>query len=49
MEDLKVNGHEVLILMDANKAEEQTFQIQTHNIKFVTNKLFHVDDPLMVH
>jgi hypothetical protein len=43
VEELKNNGHEVLILMDANQAEEQTFQPQTHNTKIVTKKGFHVD------
>jgi hypothetical protein len=43
VEELKENGQEVLILMDANQAEEQTYQSQTHNIKLVTKKGFHVD------
>jgi hypothetical protein len=38
-----LNGHEVLILMDENQAEYQTFQPQTHNTKLVTKKGFHVD------
>jgi hypothetical protein len=33
----------VLILMDANQAEEHTYQPQSHNIKLVTKKGFHVD------
>jgi hypothetical protein len=43
IDKLKADGHEVLILMDANKAEEQVYQAQTHNEKFVTHKRFHVD------
>jgi hypothetical protein len=43
VEKLKVDGHEVLILMDADKLEEQVYQAQTHNEKFVTKKGFHVD------
>jgi hypothetical protein len=31
VEKLKADGHEVLILMDANQAEEQAYQAQTHN------------------
>jgi hypothetical protein len=30
IEKLKANGHEVLILMDANQAKEQTYQPQAH-------------------
>jgi hypothetical protein len=33
VEKLKANGHEVLILMDANQAKEQTYQPQAYNIK----------------
>jgi hypothetical protein len=40
---LKATGHESLILMDANQAKEQAYNQQTHNIKFVTKKGFHVD------
>jgi hypothetical protein len=29
--------------MDANQAEEQAYQQQTHNVKLVTKKGFHVD------
>jgi hypothetical protein len=43
VEKLKKGGHEVLIFMDANKAEEQLYQAPTHNEKFVTQKGFHVD------
>jgi hypothetical protein len=43
VEKLKSDGHEVLILMDANQEEEQVYQAQTHNEKFVTQKGFHVD------
>jgi hypothetical protein len=43
MVELKDNVHEVLILMDANQAEEQTYQPQMHNIKLVTKKGFPVD------
>jgi hypothetical protein len=43
VEKLKVNGHKVLILMDASQAEGKTYQPQTHNIKLVTKKGFHVD------
>jgi hypothetical protein len=43
VEKLKATGHEALILMDANQAEEQAYQKQTHNIKLVTKKGFHVD------
>jgi hypothetical protein len=43
VEELKVKGHEVLILMDANQAEEQTLQPQRHNTNLVRNKGFHVD------
>jgi hypothetical protein len=43
VEKLKADGHEVLILMDANQAEEQVYQVHTHNEKFVTKKVFHVD------
>jgi hypothetical protein len=43
VEKLKADGHELLILMDANQAEEQVYQAQTHNEKFVTQKGFHVD------
>jgi hypothetical protein len=46
MEKLKANGHKVLILIDANQAEEQTYQPQPHNIKLVTTKGFHVDGSL---
>jgi hypothetical protein len=42
IEKLKANGHEVLILMDANQAEDQTYQPQAHNIKIDTKKGFHV-------
>jgi hypothetical protein len=40
---LKTDGQEVLIFMDANKAEEQVYQAPTHNENFVTQKGFHVD------
>jgi hypothetical protein len=43
VEKFKATGHEALILMDANQAEEQVNQHQTHNIKLVTKKGFHVD------
>jgi hypothetical protein len=43
VEELKVNGHEVLIMIDANQEEKQTFQPQTHNTKLVTKKGFRVD------
>jgi hypothetical protein len=43
IEKLKADGHEVLIFMDANQAEEQVYQAQTHTEKFVTQKGFHVD------
>jgi hypothetical protein len=43
VEKLKAAGHEVLIFMEANQAEEQVYQAQTHNEKFVTQKGFHVD------
>jgi hypothetical protein len=43
VEKLKATGHEVLILMDAKQAEEKTYQPQSHNIKLVTKKGFHVD------
>jgi hypothetical protein len=36
VEKLKGYGHEVLICMDANQVEEQVYQAQTHNEKFVT-------------
>jgi hypothetical protein len=42
VEKLKADGHEVLLFMDANQAE-QVYQAQTHNEKFVTQKGFHVD------
>jgi hypothetical protein len=42
VEELKVNGYEVLIMMDENQAEDQAFQPQTHNKKLVTKKGFHV-------
>jgi hypothetical protein len=42
VEELKVNGHNVLIMMDANQAEEQTFQPQNHSTKLVTKKGFRV-------
>jgi hypothetical protein len=42
VENLKSDGYEVLIFMDANQAEEQVYQEQTHNEKFVTQKGFHV-------
>jgi hypothetical protein len=43
IEKLKATGHKVLILMDANQAEEKTYQQQAHNIKLVMKKGFHVD------
>jgi hypothetical protein len=43
VEKLKAKGQEVLILMDSNQAEEQTYQPQSHNIKCGTKKGFHVD------
>jgi hypothetical protein len=43
VEKLKANGHEVLILMESNQAAEQTYQLQSHNIKLFTKKGFHVD------
>jgi hypothetical protein len=43
VEKLKVNGHEVLILIDANQTEEKTYQPQAHNIKLVIKKGLHVD------
>jgi hypothetical protein len=43
VEKLIADGHEVLIFMDANQAEEQVFQAQTHNEKFVTDKGVHVE------
>jgi hypothetical protein len=42
IEKLKATGHEALILMDSNQAEEQAYQQQTHNINLVTKKGFHV-------
>jgi hypothetical protein len=36
VEKLKADGHEVLIFMDVNQEEEQVYQAQTHNEKFVT-------------
>jgi hypothetical protein len=42
MKKLKTDGHEVLIFMDANQAEEQVYQAPTHNDKLVTKKGFHV-------
>jgi hypothetical protein len=39
---LKTDGHEILIFMDANKAEEQVYQAPTHSEKFRTQKGFHV-------
>jgi hypothetical protein len=43
VEKLKTHGHEILIFMDANQAEEQVYQAPNHNEKFVTQKGFHVD------
>jgi hypothetical protein len=43
VDKFKGTGHEATILMDANQAEEQVYQQQTHNIKLVTKKGFHVD------
>jgi hypothetical protein len=43
VEKLKADGHEVLIFMDSNQAEEQVYQAQTHNEKFVAQKDFFVD------
>jgi hypothetical protein len=43
VDKLKAADHEVLILMDADQAEEQTYQPQAHNIKCVTKKGFHFD------
>jgi hypothetical protein len=43
VEKLKATGHEALILMDTNQAEEQAYQQQTHNIKLVMKKGFHVN------
>jgi hypothetical protein len=43
VEKLKVNGHEVLILIDANQAEEHTYQPQLHKKKLFTKKDFHGD------
>jgi hypothetical protein len=43
VEKLKTDGHELLIFMDANQAEEQLYQAPAHNEKFVTKKGFHVD------
>jgi hypothetical protein len=43
VEKIKATEHEVLILMDAYQAEEQTYQPQYHNIKLATKKGFHVD------
>jgi hypothetical protein len=43
VEKLKKIVHEVLILMDVNQSEEQTYQQQAHNIKLVMKKGFHVD------
>jgi hypothetical protein len=43
VEKIKADGHEVLIFMDATQEEEQVYQAQTHNEKFVTQKCFHVD------
>jgi hypothetical protein len=43
VEKVKANNHEVLILMDANRAKELTYQPQAHTIKLVTKKGFHVD------
>jgi hypothetical protein len=40
---LKTYGHEVMIFMDANQAEEQVYQAPAHNQKFVTKTGFHVD------
>jgi hypothetical protein len=48
LEKLEATGHEALILMDANQAEEQAYQQQTHNIKLVTKKVFHVDGTIEV-
>jgi hypothetical protein len=38
VEERKENGHEVLILMNENQAEKQTYQPQMHNIKLVTQR-----------
>jgi hypothetical protein len=43
VEKLKADGHEIVILMDANQAEEQVYQAHTYNEKCVTQKGFHVD------
>jgi hypothetical protein len=43
VEKHKPDGHEVLIFMNANQAEEQVYQAPTHNEKLVTKKGFHVD------
>jgi predicted SpoU family rRNA methylase len=48
VEKLKATGHEVLVLMDANQAEEQTYQPQSHNVTLVTKKGFHVDSAIGV-
>jgi hypothetical protein len=40
VEKLKADGHEVLIFMDANQSEEQVYQAQAHDEKFVTHKGF---------
>jgi hypothetical protein len=49
VEKLKATGHEALILMDANQAKEQAYQQQTHNIKLVTKKGFHMDGTIYVY
>jgi hypothetical protein len=46
---LKATGHEVLVLMDVNQAEEQTYQPQSHNVTLVTKKGFHVDSAIGVY
>jgi hypothetical protein len=43
VEKLKATRHKALILMDANQAEEQSYQQHTNSIKLVMKKGFHVD------
>jgi hypothetical protein len=43
VEKLKATGHAALILMESNQSEEHAYQQQTHTIKLVTKKGFHVD------
>jgi hypothetical protein len=43
VKDLKDSNHEVLIFMDAKENETHQFQAQTHDVKFVYKRGFHVD------